>query len=62
MAPIEGALRQGLPAVVEEGHQLHSCLHLRWTKGFSPGSLRHRGGSTVPSFTPTLSTRVQEKR
>ena len=32
--PVEGALRQGLPAVVGEGCQLHSCLHLRWTEGF----------------------------
>lgn len=34
VAPAEGALRQGLPAVVGEGCQLHSCLHLRWTQGF----------------------------
>lgn len=44
VAPIEGALRQGLPAVVGEGCLLHSCLHLRWTKGFPPPSLRCRGG------------------
>lgn len=43
LAPVEGALRQGLPAVEREGRQLHSCLHLRWTKGFPPPKLQMYG-------------------
>lgn len=52
VAPTEGAVKQGLPAVMGEGGQPHSCLHLRWTKGFPPPSLSKGGSRRFPDSHP----------